>query len=176
VKDTLPVQRFPPGTMVREVKVRLDGSEVAFDCELLGLSPNVAVVLFRIPGGSSFHTPVHFPPGSLSYGYFWKRRPYNAYRIIGPDGSVIAHRFDAVTDVSLSPGEIRYRDLVLDWWILPGRELLEEDRDEFLEAIEAGLIAPPWVREAEAAGRTIRSQSRRLVREMEGLEQSLLSR
>ncbi len=174
MKDTLPVQRFPPGTTVCETKVRLDGTEVSFECELLALDSHRAVVLFRVPGGSSFNTPVRFPPGSLSYGYFWKRRGYNAYRILGPDGALIAHRFDAVTEVSLSRDEIRYRDLVLDWWVLPGQPLLEEDRDDYDAAIADGRIPSHWQTQADAASRRLHSGYRQVIREIESIERELI--
>ena len=173
MKDTLPVERFPPGTMVREVKVRLDGSEVGFDCELLALDSQRAVVLFRVPGGSSFNTPVRFPPGSLSFGYFWKRRAYNAYRILGPDGAPIAHRFDAVTDVYISREEIRYRDLVLDWWVLPGQPLLEEDREDYDAAIAEGRIPSQWQKQADGASRRLYAGYRQIIREIAALEREL---
>jgi hypothetical protein len=174
MKDTLPVQRFPPGTMVRETKVRLDGSELSFECELLALDSHLAVVLFRVKGGSSFNTPVKFPPGSLSYGYFWPRRSYNAYRILGPDGTLIAHRFDAVTDVSISRKEVRYRDLVLDWWVLPGQPLLEEDREDYDAAVANGVVPPPWRARAELASRRLRSGHREVIREIASIERDLL--
>lgn len=174
MKDTLPVQRFPPGTLVRETKVRLDDSEVSFDCELLALDSHLAVVLFRVPGGSSFNTPVRFPPGSLSYGYFWPRRAYNAYRILGPGGELIAHRFDAVTDVTISQEEVRYRDLVLDWWVLPGQPLLEEDRDDYETAIREGCLPAPWRQRADAASRRLHAGYRQVIREIAAIERQLL--
>lgn len=168
------MQRFPPGTVVRETKVRLDGSEVSFDCELLALDSHLAVVLFRVKAGSSFKTPVKFPPGSLSYGYFWKRRTYNAYRILGPDGTLIAHRFDAVTDVAISREEVRYRDLVLDWWVLPGQPLLEEDREDYDAAVANGDIPARWQARAGLASRRLHSGFRDVIREIASIEREVL--
>lgn len=167
------MQRFAPGTPVREIKVRLDGSEVNFECELVALDSHLAVVLYVVKAGSSFTTPVRLPPGSSSFGYFWPRRSYSAYRILDPAGTLLAHRFDAVTEVRISREEVRYRDLVLDWWVLPREGLREEDRDEYEEAMQAGNIPLPWQTRAEAATRRLRFGHRSIIREIEAIERRL---
>ena len=88
---------------ITEVKRHLDGRTDRFDCRLLLRRPQLAVVRFdheqqRRAGG------YRIPAGSQTHGFFWPRRSYVLYRIVGPDGRLIAHRFDVVEDVRL--GEV----------------------------------------------------------------------
>jgi hypothetical protein len=69
MKDTLPVQRFPPGTTVREVKVRLDGSEVGFDCELVALAFAACRCAVSASTAAAASTrPCGFPPARFPTG------------------------------------------------------------------------------------------------------------
>ena len=121
-------------------------------------------------GGGPPRLPVEVPAGSVSYGYFWARRPYNLYRWLDPQGKVIAHRFDAVADVRFGEDGLDYRDLILDWWALPDDTLLEEDRDELEDAIAAGAIAPADVARANEAARQVFSRYRHIIDEAVELE------
>ncbi|HEY8491890.1 MAG TPA: DUF402 domain-containing protein [Dehalococcoidia bacterium] len=124
---------------VEEVKRALDGRVQSFRCGLLEQTPARAVVLFvteREVRSSGYR----FPPGSRTYGLFWARRPYNCYRMHGPDGALIAHRFDVVDAVRLRPGRIEYRDLLLDVWAPPDGPAYAEDEEEVAAAAAAGLL------------------------------------
>ena len=150
-----------PGAPVTEVKRRLDGSEERFACELVRATPSEAVILYRLQSPAW-----GLPAPLLSYGFFWRRRPYICYRFVRPgDGAEVASRFDVVGRVELvpasaveGPAEVRYEDLLLDLWVWPGDgpggsdQLLWEDEDELEAAISAGRIGP------EAAGRVRRAR------------------
>lgn len=154
-----------------ERKRTFDGAIHQYETELLHRDGRVAIVRFVMTqGGGPPRLPIQVPPGSISLGYFWARRPYNLYRMIDPQGRVLAHRFDAVSDVKLTAGSVDYRDLILDWWAFPDDTLVEEDRDELEEAIRLGTIAPRDVERANEAARQIFSRYRHIIDEAVELE------
>ena len=118
----------------------------------------------------SFNLPVAFPAGTVSHGYFWARRHYNVYRFHSPEGPLLAHRFDAVADVTISEDEVRYRDLVLDWWVLADGQLIEEDRDELDALVSAGTFSARDQALAVSAARQVFSRYRHIIDEVEALE------
>lgn len=155
---------------VIERKLKHDGTVREYPCELAWLDDRVAVVRFALPnGGSAFGVPVAVPPGSVSWGFFWARRPYNLYRIASPEGVVLAHRFDAVTDVRMGEEVISYRDLVLDWWALPDGTLAEEDREEFDALVAKGELRGRDIERANEAARQVYSRFRHVIDEAEAL-------
>lgn len=157
-----------------ERKQKSDGTVREYGCTLVRMERGLAVIEFVMEqGGSVFGTPIEVPPGSISHGYFWQRRPYNVYRMRRADGSLIAHRFDAVTDVRLSADAVEYRDLVLDWWVMPDDTLLEEDRDEFDGLLAAGKLAPDDVAKAHEAERAVYSRYRHIIDDVALLERKL---
>lgn len=126
--------------LITEIKRHLDGRVERFACRLLVRRPHLAVVRFdhqeeRRAGG------YRFPAGSRSYGFLWRRRPYQLYRMTGPDGRLIAHRFDVVEAVRLGETEVSYTDLLLDMWADPDGSLQVEDEDEVKEYTRRGLLS-----------------------------------
>ena len=163
----------PRGTPWVERKRKPDGSERRYPCALEYASPSLAVVSYVMrQGGEVFGTPIDIPRGSVSYGYFWRSRPYTVYRMRAGD-RVIAHRFDAVAGVRLREGEVSYRDLALDWWLTPAGELIEEDRDEFEALCDSGAFSPADVAAVSRAGRVIARAPTRLLPELAALERRL---
>lgn len=161
----------PPERSIIERKVGFDGSVTDFACTLAFRATGLAVIRFELPGGSgAFDTPLHIPAGAVSVGYFWSRRPYNVYRIAGPDGEVVAHRFDAVTNVTISADVVSFRDLLLDWWALPDGTLIEEDRDEFERALAEGRLRGRDLDAARRAERAVLSRYRHIIDEVAGIE------
>lgn len=159
---------LPP---VIERKVKADGSTEEYVCRLLGLTQHVAAVLYPLPeGGRPFLTPIAIPPGSVSVGVFWRRRPYAVYRFRSPEGALLGHRLDAVSGVRFLSGAIEFRDLILDWWLdADGSLLRAEDRDAFEEAVAAGRLPPRAVAAALRAER-VALAPRRLLAELARIE------
>lgn len=151
-----------------EVKRHLDGRVERFECALLLRRPHVLVVRFdhrkALGAGGGV-----IPAGSRSYGFFWRRRPYQLYRICGPDGRLIAHRFDVMQDVRLSEREVSYTDLLLDLWVdAQGRARLE-DEDEVAVYARRGLLSTAQRRRIERARAVLLRGHRRIAREAERL-------
>ena len=163
--------------IIVERKYKPDGSVREYACELVARHPGLTVVRFLMPdGGDIFGAPISVPPGSVSFGWFWARRPYNLYRMFGPDDRLLCHRFDAVADVRLLEGAIEYRDLVLDWWVLPDDTILEEDRDE-LELLAANaILSATDVEAANRAALEVLSRYRHIIEDVAALESRLAIR
>ena len=126
---------------ITEVKRHLDGRVERFACRLVLRRPHLAVLRFdhkeaRPAGG------LRLPAGSRTFGFFWRRRPYVLYRIVGPGGRLIAHRFDVVEDVRLGETEVSYTDLLLDLWVDANGTAQIEDEDEVEEHARRGLLSP----------------------------------
>jgi len=173
-------QHTPPGpdrasaAPIIERKIKPDGTVREYPCRLLHVDPGFVIIRFVMArGGSLPGLPVEVPPGSVSDGYFWKRRPYNLYRMRRADGSIIAHRFDALTDVALSPDVVSYRDLAIDWWVLPDGTIVEEDRDELEQFVASGAISAGDHRQAIRAAREVLGRYRHIIDEAEALERRL---
>ena len=104
------------------------------------MRPAVAIVLFRHWRGRSGGG-FHFPRGSRTYGFFWRRRPYSLYRMTGRAGRLIAHRFDVLEGCRISESEISYLDLCLDIWVAPDGAVQVEDEDEVAGYAARGLLS-----------------------------------
>ncbi|MCH8025686.1 MAG: DUF402 domain-containing protein [Chloroflexi bacterium] len=149
---------------ITEVKRHLDGRTDRFDCRLLLRRPQLAVVRFdheqqRRAGG------YRIPAGSQTHGFFWPRRSYVLYRIVGPDGRLIAHRFDVVEDVRLGEGEVSYTDLLLDLWVDPDGQPRLEDEDEVEEFARGGLLVPGQRKRIDTTRDLLLRRHRVIVRE-----------
>lgn len=150
--------------IITEQKVKIDGTVREYACELVHRDAGVMVVGFALPsGGSAFGTPITIPAGSISYGWFWRRRPYVVYRMKSPEGAVLAHRFDAANAVEFGDAFVRYRDLVLDWWVLADDTLIEEDREEFDALLAANALGQGDIDGATAAAREVTSRYRHII-------------
>ena len=154
--------------IITEVKRHADGAEHRYECELLALRPHVAIVLFRHWRGRSAGG-FRFPRGSRTYGFFWKRRPYSLYRMTGPDGRLIAHRFDVLDDCRLSANEVSYLDLLLDIWVAPDGRVQVEDEDDVAAWAGAGLLSKAQRQRIERTRTLLLRRHRAIEREAERL-------
>lgn len=128
---------------IRETKRRLEGREETFICRALKITPWRAIIQFVSPT-ESYRAGFAIPAGAVTYGFFWRSRSYNLYRILAPHGELIAHRFDVITDVRLRPQrrQVEYLDLLLDVWVAPDGTATVEDEDEVEDHVARGLLTP----------------------------------
>lgn len=165
----------PPAFPFLERKRKADGTVHDYETELVHRDQTVVIVKFLMTrGGGPPRLPVTVPAGSVSYGYFWPRRPYNVYRWLTATGELIAHRFDAVTAVRVTADSVDYRDLILDWWAFPDGSIIEEDRDELDEAVASCTVTPADERIANEAAYQVLSRYRHIIDEVEALERRLV--
>lgn len=154
-----------------EVKRHLDGHEERFVCDVLELVEGErAVVRWR----SSLERPLEdgplrIPPGPLlTLGYFWADRTYLVYKMLrpGPSEMLYGHRFDICTDVSITPEEIRYLDLLVDVWVDPQGNFFVLDEEELQEARARGLLTPEQLRIIETALAELRAHYREILADL----------
>ena len=124
----------PPGRLL-EVKERLQGSPLRFSLERWLVTESLAV------GRWLAFDDRYAAAGTSSWGCWWRGRPYGAYRIHRPDGSLRSYRIDVVEAVRIAPDVVRYRDLLLDAWILPSGDFRLEDEDEVAVALDSGALS-----------------------------------
>jgi hypothetical protein len=156
-----------PATVI-EVKRHPDGTSHRFPCELLLLRRHVCVVGFRHWRGRSAGG-FRIPRGSVTYGVFWTRRPYNIYRTFAPDGRLIADRFDVVEGVRLNDREVSYLDLYVDIWVAPDGTTVVEDEDEARAAASRGLLTRDQRRRIARAKALVLRRHRRIAHEAQRL-------
>jgi predicted RNA-binding protein associated with RNAse of E/G family len=125
---------------ITEIKRHLDGRVQAFECDLVYAAPSLRVVRFQHPAETRL-AGFHFPPGSYTFGFFWRARHYGLYRIMGPDGRLIAHRFDVIDAVRLRQASVEYLDLALDLWVSPQGRLVVEDAEEVSLYVRRGVLS-----------------------------------
>lgn len=163
-----------PGDVVIERKLKPGGDVREYRCTLRHLSEGLMVVRFEMAEGAGvFQPPFDIPRGSWSLGFFWKRRTFNLYRMHGPDGEVLGHRMDALTDVRFGTDDVTYRDLALDWWVLADDTLIEEDREEFEGLVASGVLSAADARAVNEASRQVYSRYRHIIDDAAALETRL---
>jgi predicted RNA-binding protein associated with RNAse of E/G family len=149
---------------ITEVKRHLDGRVERFACTLVAREPHVAVLRFdhrrRLVAGGAV-----FPAGGRTYGFFWPRRPYLLYRITGPDGTLILHRFDVVEGVRLGEDEVSYLDLLLDVLVDPSGRVRVEDEDHVVGYVRRGLLSNARQARIERAKAVLLKRHRAIERE-----------
>ena len=127
----------PPVGRLIEVKEKLSGEELRFDLERWLLTPGLAVGRWVADAKNTFGAPA----GTYSWGVWRAERPIGVYRLHTPEGELLRYRIDAIEDVRIGDGEVRYRDLLLDARIRPDGDVSFEDEDEVDEAITAGRLS-----------------------------------
>jgi protein associated with RNAse G/E len=117
--------------LVRERKVRLDGSEDVFMCERLLLEPGKRAILryrvdreWRIADGA-----LVVPAGSVNLAHYWMDRPYNVYQFMA-DGRTLAYYCNVAEPTAIREDLVEYLDLAVDVLIRPSGEALVLDEDE----------------------------------------------
>jgi Protein of unknown function (DUF402) len=125
---------------IEEIKRHLDGRVERHSLRLVLHRPHLIVALYEFARGLRTDG-FAFPRGSYTYGFFWKRRPYVMYRMLGPQGQLVANRFDVVEDVRLGEREVSYRDLLLDIWIDASGVVQVADEDGVAGARREGTLS-----------------------------------
>ena len=112
-----------------------------------------------------------FPRGSSTYGFFWKRRRYVMYRMLDPQGQLVANRFDVVEDVHLGEREVSYRVLLLDIWIDAAGVVHVADEDEVANARRTGALSDAQLARIERTHALLLRRHRVITTEAERLLQ-----
>ena len=159
---------------VLEVKRHLDGRESRFECDLVEWTPERVIVCFHLERLEGSLAAYDVGQRLDSYGFFWKRRPYNCYYLVPASGrrdaAPVLARFDVVRDVEFiesdgAPAGVRFLDLILDVLVDPNGAHWEDD-DEVEEATRSGLLRASDLARIERARRTLETGHRRVIAEV----------
>ncbi len=135
------------GSEVLEIKRTLDGKEQTFRCTLIRQEPAWMAVRYVLPQSATVGS-LTLPAGAETIAHFWPDRPYTAYHWLGADGRTLGIYLSAASDVEISPGAVRWRDLALDLLITPDGRVAVLDDDE-------ARRAPEWAQAMIARARTL---------------------
>ena len=129
-----------PVTKITEIKHTLAGEHKTFDCELLHGSATEAVVIYRMPRDVQLED-ILLAQGTLSLGYFWQDRPYNAYHWIDEGLDSVALYFNISDRTRIGEQTIEWRDLTVDILISPDGRCRVLDEDELPPDLDDALRA-----------------------------------
>src|SRR2546428_14154512 len=123
---------MPRIAIIKEVKFTPTGERQEFLCRLLDRSPTHAVVLYKIKDARRVGG-LRLPRGALTYGYFWRGRPYNVYHWVRADGRTLGFYVNLAGEVRFRPGAIEWKALALDLLFSPdGGHVQILDEEEFV--------------------------------------------
>lgn len=117
-----------PGIL--EIKRTLSGREKRFECRVLHAAGDHLVVLFIAPEAMHVHG-VDLPAGTVTFGHFWRDRPYNVYHWLDrTTGRPIGAYVNLSDDTRIDGERLEWLDLVIDILALPGAPARVLDEDE----------------------------------------------
>ena len=125
-------------THITEIKTTLLGERKTFACELLQATSTDAVVVYRMPTDYQLED-ILLRKGTLSLGYFWQDRPYNAYHWVDAQRETVALYFNVSDCTVVTAESIAWRDLMIDVLITPDGRCRVLDEDELPTDIDAEL-------------------------------------
>jgi hypothetical protein len=128
------------GRRIVEQKETLAGERKRFSCRLLALAPGEAVILYVLRRAGRV-ADLALPRGTLSLGYFWEARPYNAYHWLAPGGETLALYVNVADRTRISSTRVAWRDLTVDLLITPDGRCRVLDEDELAADLDPALRA-----------------------------------
>lgn len=96
------------------------------------------VVCYRLPQGRQVGD-LHLPAETLTLGYFWQQRPYNAYHFIAPSGQTLGCYCNICDRTVIDDSSVHWRDLVIDVLLLPGGAHRILDREQLPVALSPAI-------------------------------------
>lgn len=130
---------------ITEVKTTLAGERHEFECELLRRAAGEAVVVYRMPDDRRLED-ILLRKDTLSLGYFWEDRPYNAYHWIDARQDTVALYFNISDGTRIGAQTVEWRDLAVDILISPDGRCRVLDENELPPDLEDELLG--YIREA----------------------------
>jgi len=124
---------------ITEIKLTLAGARKEFECELLTRDAGEVVVIYQMPRDVQLED-VRLRKGTVSLGYFWQDRPYNAYHWIDEQNDTVALYFNIADGTRISQQTVEWRDLAVDVLLTPDGRCRVLDEDELPSDIDAGLL------------------------------------
>ena len=157
------------GATIVEVKETLDGRRHEFACTLLSSAADEVVLLYRLRREGRVADLV-LPPDTLSLGFFWAARPYNAYHWLSPEGRMLGLYVNISDRTRITPERVCWRDLVVDLLLTSDGRRRVLDEDELPADLDRALRA-----RIEAARDDVLRGSATLLADIERRTAALLS-
>jgi hypothetical protein len=152
-----------------EIKRTLDGREKHFQCKWLDGDPALGRVTVLFVSTEDMHVHgVDLPAGTVTFGYFWTDRPYNAYHWMNPRSETIGIYFNLSDRTTMTNDLLEWRDLTVDILTTPAGRVEVLDEDELPADLEASLRR--WIDDGKGA---ILADPHRAICEIEALSRSL---
>jgi hypothetical protein len=139
----LPTALTPGSQLPRivELKRTLAGRKTRFECRVLHSEGPHLVVLFVSAETMHVHG-VELPPGTVTFGHFWRDRPYNVYHWLDAGGGrAIGAYVNLAADTHIEPGRVEWLDLVVDVLAVPGAPPRVLDENEIPDDATPALRA-----------------------------------
>ena len=127
-------------TRITEIKTTLAGEQQRFECERIHHASGESVVVYRMPADRLLED-LLLPKGSLSLGYFWEARAYNAYHWVDDNRQTLALYFNICDNTRISPDRVAWRDLAVDILITPDLRCRVLDEDELPDDLDPDLLS-----------------------------------
>lgn len=151
-----------------EIKTTLAGERKQFECELLKFTRGEVAVIYRMPRDVQLED-LLLTKGSISIGYFWEDRAYNAYHWIDEQRQTLALYFNICDNTRISRQQVAWRDLTVDILITPDLRCRVLDEEELPDDLDSDLRIY-----IENARNTLCIDPARLLLEFEARRQELL--
>ena len=129
-----------PRRRIVEQKETLTGERRRYSCRLLALAPGEAVLLYVLRRAGRV-ADLALPRGTLSLGYFWEARPYNAYHWLAPGGGTLGLYVNVADRTRITPATVAWRDLTVDLLVTPDGRCRVLDEDELADDLAPALRA-----------------------------------
>lgn len=123
------VENARVGRHIVEVKRKLDGSEVRFDCEAALIEPGTRAVLVYVLEKGWDVPGVELRPGMVTYAHFWMDRTYNVYHWLDGDRTV-GHYFNIGEVSEIANERVVWTDYAVDVLVTPDGEARVLDEGE----------------------------------------------
>lgn len=98
------------------------------------------MVIYRMPADRVLED-LLLPRGSLSLGYFWEDRAYNAYHWVDDKRRTLALYFNICDNTRITAQQVAWRDLTVDILITPDLRCRVLDEDELPDDLDRNLLA-----------------------------------
>ncbi|MDH3636036.1 MAG: DUF402 domain-containing protein [Gammaproteobacteria bacterium] len=157
-----------PGARIVEIKTTLAGERKEFNCELLKRAKGEIAMIYRMPRDIQLED-LLLPKNSISIGYFWEDRAYNAYHWIDHQCQTLALYFNICDNTHISTDQVAWRDLAVDVLISPDLRCRVLDEDELPDDLDRNLRAY-----IETARDALCADPGRLLSEFEARRRELL--
>ena len=154
---------------ITEIKTTLAGERKIFECERIDYRAGETTVVYRMPRDVQLED-LLLPEGSLSLGYFWEARGYNAYHWVDDNRHTLALYFNICDNTRITPEQVAWRDLAVDILITPDLRCRVLDEDELPDDIEPDLLS-----RINATRDALCARPARLLQEFETRSRALLA-